>query len=106
MKKYWVNYSDKGWGGKFPRASVSCEDIETANTLKKVYSFWGDRNRITVTEKPTGKVSRTDHKPFTRELVETLLNNTLKNMGLRVAVEIKEGRHDDLIEETVKEINQ
>ena len=100
MKKYWVNYSDKPapyTGLQFPRASVACEDYETAQALVKVYGFWGDRNRITITEKPTGKVSIIDMKPFSRELVENLLETTLKDMGFKVAVEIMEGRHDDLL---------
>ena len=70
---------------------------ETAQALVKVYGFWGDRNRITITEKPTGEVSIIDMKPFSRELVENLLETTLKDMGLKVAVEIMEGRHDDLL---------
>ena len=96
MKKYWVNYSDKKGKWRFYRASVACVDLETATALKKVYDLWNDRNRITITDRPTGAVAMINHKPFTQELVSLILKNTLENMGFKVSVEIMEGRHDDL----------
>ena len=52
---FYVNYSDKGrWG--FPRASLPCTSLEAAQIMVKVYKVWSDRKRITITEKPSGKV--------------------------------------------------
>ena len=52
---FYVNYSDKGrWG--FPRASLPCTSLEAAQIMVKVYKVWGDRKRITITDKPSGKV--------------------------------------------------
>ena len=52
---FYVNYSDKGrWG--FPRASLPCTSLEAAQIMVKVYKVWSDRKRLTITEKPSGKV--------------------------------------------------
>ena len=52
---FYVNYSDKGYR-PIARASLPCTSLEAAQIMVKVYKVWSDRKRITITEKPSGKV--------------------------------------------------
>lgn len=79
---FYVNYSDKPapyTGLQFPRASVPCDSLKTAQALVKVYKGWGDRNRVTITDKPTGKISvpGLDKEPLTIESV-SLIDSAIK----------------------------
>ena len=74
---FYVNYSDKPapyTGLQFPRASVPCDSLKTAQALVKVYKGWGDRNRVTITDKPTGKISVAEmvNEPLTIESVNRI----------------------------------
>ena len=51
---FYVNYSDKGYR-PIARASLPCTSLEAAQIMVKVYKVWGDRTRITITDKPSGK---------------------------------------------------